>query len=545
MKKIYFTLVAAFFALATFAQNNVTFQVDMMNQTVGGSVYVAGSFNGWSSTANSMTQVGTSSIYTATISIAAGVTEFKFINGSSWESVPDECAVNGGYGAGNGNGNRWVSVWSDTTLPAVLFDDCAPNGMSAIQFMVDMSTQTSISDTVSVAGSFQGWSPGATIMSDVVGDSVYRVMGYVNAGDTIAYKFLNGAAWGTDESVPGACAVNNNREVIASSNMNAGPVCFGACATCFIPDTFNVTIQVDLQNVCDTVYAVDIAGPLNGWAGGDTLTYNSSTGYYEGTFYMPEPSFQYKARYFTTSGSGPNWEGGGNKEPQFSSDTTMPARCFGSDVYGACNPKPAPADITFRVDFAQAGVTPATEIWLIADFTQWQGSPLQMMPVSGHPGVYETSVSNFCPAEMFFKFMNGDYNDPNNEEGKAGSDLENCGVASGTGAWNRYYLRPDANDHTLQFIWDSCAAIFIGIDEDFLNQEIEVNPNPFSTEATIDLGEGTYGVRVMDITGRLVQDLSNQTGVVTIYRKNMSPGMYILTVTNRYGEAKTSKFIVE
>lgn len=546
MKKIYFSLVASVFALVSFAQNNVTFQVDMKNQTVSGSVYVAGSFNSWNGTGNSLTQVGSSTIYAATVSIPAGITEFKFINGTSWENVPDDCAVNGGYGAGNGNSNRWVSVWSDTTLPAVLFEDCAPDGMASIQFMVDMSTQTTIEDTVSVAGSFQGWSPGATIMSDVVGDSVYRAMGYVNTGDTVQFKYINGTTWAQNENVPSACqyAGSGNRGFVVSSNMNAGPVCFNMCASCFIPDTSYVTVQIDASNICDTVTAIDIAGPFNGWAGGDTLSYNSSTGYYEITVYVPEDEFEYKARYFTAN-SGPNWEGVANTVIQFNDDTIVTPRCYNVASYGPCVPKPAPADITFRVDFAQAGVTPAAEIFLIGDFTGWQGGAIKMTPMSGNPGVYETTINDFCPPTLAFKFVNGDVNTTSNEEGLAGSDLANCGVDNGNGGYNRVYTRPDGMDRALQFIWDSCEVLTIGLDEQDLAKEIEIYPNPFSTEAVIDLGSEFYAVRMMDIAGRIVYAEENQTGSVTIYRNNMSPGVYILTATNNKGVTRTSKFIVE
>jgi hypothetical protein len=544
MKRIYLMMLSVLFFGTTFAQNyNVTFQVDLGSATPNANgIHVAGDFQNpvWTPDGTQMTQVGTSSIYEVTVSLAAGNYEFKFLNGDAWgddETPPTECAVS------TSNSNRWVSVWSDTTLPAVLFGECAPAGMNSIMMMVDMSQEATINDTVSVAGNFQGWSPGATIMTDFAGDSVYRTMAYVMSGDTVQYKYINGAAWGADESVPGACANSGgNREVIASSNLIAGPVCFASCGPCFVPDTFNVTIQVDLQNVCDTIDYVDIAGPLNGWAGGDTLTYNASTGYYEGTFYMPAPSFKYKARYFTASGSGANWEGGGDKEPTFSSDTTLPARCFGSDNYGPCTPKPAPADITFRVDFAQSGITPAAEIYLIADFTQWQTNAILMTPMTTNPGVYETVVQDLCPAELFFKFVNGDVSITSNEEG---DKLDSCGVPSGTGSFNRYFLRPDANPHTLQFIFDSCQAIFIGLDENDLAEEVKISPNPFSTSATIELGDDNYDVTIMDITGRIVRQMTGATGNVVIERGNMKAGIYMMTVVNTKGEARTSKFVVE
>ncbi len=538
MKKIYMTMLTVLAFGAVFAQNNLTLRVDMAGLTVSANgVHVAGSFQGWSPSATAMTQVGATSVYTATVSVANGNYEFKFINGDTWndaENVPNECNV------GGGNSNRWITVRGATTTADILFGGCAPTGQSSVMFLVDMSTQGSVNDTISVAGSFQGWSPGTTLMTDWFGDSIYRAMGYVTTGSTVAFKYVNGASWGVSESVPGACAVGGNRELVASSNVIAGPVCYSQCVSCFIPDTFDVTIRVDLQNVCGTLDSVEVAGDMNGWSGGDMMT-NMGSGIWEITVRMPEPSFKYKVRYYVDGSSNVNWEGGADKEPVFSSDTVLPVRCLGSNVYGSCVPKPTPADITFRVDFSQSPITPASTIYLIGDFTQWQTNAIALTPMVSNPGVYETVVTGFCPAEIFFKFVNGDVAVPANEENPG---LDSCGVPSGNGGFNRYFLRPDGNPHTLQFIFDSCQALYIGLDENML-AEVAVTPNPFSTYATIDLGEGNYAVRIMDITGRLVREVKSATGTVTIDRGTMTSGVYFLTVIGNNGETRTSKFIVE
>jgi len=65
------------------------------------------------------------------------------------------------------------------------------------------------------------------------------------------------------------------------------------------------------------------------------------------------------------------------------------------------------------------------------------------------------------------------------------------------------------------------------------------------TFATLDLGEGNYAIRIMDITGRIVREVKNATGSVTINRENMTAGVYFLTVTGEKGDTRTSKFIVE
>jgi hypothetical protein len=540
MKKMYLTMLAIF-AMATAFAHNVTFKVDLGTATPSANgVHVAGSFQNpaWTPGATTMTQVGATSVYQVTVVLPTGNYEFKFLNGNAWgddETPGASCNV------GNGNPNRWVSVWSDTILPAVMFGGCAPAGMNSIMLMVDMSTQAAVNDTVSVAGNFQGWSPGATIMSNWFNDSIFRAMAYVPAGDTIQYKYINGTTWPQNENVPGACAVGGNRQAIAAGDIIAGPTCFNMCGPCFVPDTFNVTIRVDLSGVCANIDSVDIAGPLNGWAGGDMMT-DMGNGIWEITVRQAAPSFKFKARHFSDGSSSPNWEGGGDKEPTFSSDTVLPVRCFGADVYGPCAPKPAPADITFRVDFAQSNYTPATDIYLIGDFTGYQANAIKLNPTPGHPGVYETTVVGFCPASMNYKFVNGDVTIPANEENPG---LSSCGVPNGVGGYNRYFLRPDANPHTLQFIFDSCQTIFIGVDENIVNQNVNITPNPFSTTATVDLGSDTYTMTIMDVTGRLVRQVNGATGNVVINRDGLKAGIYFMNAVNNKGQVRTAKFVIE
>ncbi len=98
---------------------DVTFQVDMQNQVVGGSVYLAGSFNGWNTTANEMLDGDSDGIYEATVTVDKNDTyEYKFLNGATWESVPGACA--------NGSGNREVIVADENTISIdpVCFGEC-------------------------------------------------------------------------------------------------------------------------------------------------------------------------------------------------------------------------------------------------------------------------------------------------------------------------------------------------------------------------------------------------------------------------------------
>jgi hypothetical protein len=98
----------------------------MQNQTVSSNgVYLAGSFNGFSSTATPMT-LSTGSIYTATVSVSANTAvQYKFLNGNDFsgvETVPFACGIDDGFGGYN---RHFTTAHTDVDMPAVCFSECA------------------------------------------------------------------------------------------------------------------------------------------------------------------------------------------------------------------------------------------------------------------------------------------------------------------------------------------------------------------------------------------------------------------------------------
>lgn len=562
MKKIYTMMLAMLMGSVLFAQRNVTIQVDMVGQTVGANgVHVAGNFQGpaggtnWTPGATAMTQVGATTVYAVTVSIPDGVYELKFINGNDWpdaEGVPAECQVSLGLGLGGGNGNRWMVISSDTTLPAIQFGGCAPAGKVAVTFALDMSLQTAIDDTVSVAGNFQGWTPGNSIMYDVIAadDSVYRFVHFADAGDTLDYKYINGTDWPFGENVPSACNVGGNRRfIVGTSNAIAGINCFATCGACFIPDTFNVTIQVDMNGVCGFNDTVDIAGPFNGFNGNFDPAYQmtdaNNDGVYEYTIRAASPELEYKARYHN---NGTNWEGGSNKTISFTKDTVVSVRCFGNDAYGACPSVPAPSDLTFMVDVSQDPnfIPSADGIWMIADFTTpaWQGGATLMTPHATLPGVFQTTMTGVCPGKINFKFVNGDPNNGGLEEDFYLTTDSSCIEPSGAGGYNRFFVRPNDQAQTIKAIYNTCQSN-IGLEEAFVNKNFSIYPNPFSGTTTLSLDANeSYTVRLIDLSGRVLNTIHNASGDVQISGDKLVSGVYMIQVENVAGELSVSKVVV-
>jgi hypothetical protein len=536
MKKLYALAAALFLGVGAFAQTtyNVTFQVDMGSATINANgVHVAGSFQGWSPNSTSMTQMGTSSIYEVTVPVTAGDYEFKFINGNDWpdaEGVPAESQVNALDGSGNGN--RWVTISQDSTLPAILFGTNAPAGKNLLLAQVDMSLQTIDPAGAKIAGTFTGW--GDRDLADFGSNNTWETHVFVDTAVAQEFKFKNGpSGW---ENVPSSCATNSNR-TFASAGDAVMSVCMNMCGPCVVIPTYDITINVDLNSVvaCASIDSVTLAGPINGW-GGEKMSDPDGDGVYS-ISYMDVDSgdFQFKARYHVAGAT--NWEGGGNKIVTVSADSVVAPRCFGNDTYGPCATTPPTADVTFIVDFTQASFTPADTIYLMGNFTYWADSAIQMVAHS-QAGQYIATVAQYCPGTMEYRFSNGD---PSNNSNHEPVPMD-CGVDNGVGSYNRFFARTGSAD-TVQHIYGACS--FISVEENALDA-VAIYPNPMTDVATIALGTSDfYTVRVMDITGRLVAGMDNAHGNVELNASEMGRGMYFVNIANSKGELRTMKVIVE
>ncbi len=210
-------------------QVDVTFQVNMANETVAGPVYLAGDFNGWSNNSTEMT-LDHDAVYTYTMALPIGsYYEYKFLNGSDgWENVPGCC---------NQNGNRYLTVpEEDLVLDVVCFAHCIDCTISQpvdLTFQVDMNNQTVSPDGVHLVGSFQGFDLNSAIPMTNAGNGVYTATATVNSNQCIEYKFLNGVTWDDAEVVPAECVTGYNRYmVVPDGNTMLDPVCFGECGPC-------------------------------------------------------------------------------------------------------------------------------------------------------------------------------------------------------------------------------------------------------------------------------------------------------------------------
>lgn len=208
----------------------VKFSVNMAGITIDGAgVHIAGDFGSaypvWNPGGIALTNEG-GGIYSTTLMLIPGNSyQYKYVNGNSWgkeEGVPGGCNV---------SGNRQITVpGSSYNVPTHCFGTC--NNCVSVTFRVNMTGQTIGGGGVHVAGSFQGWNPGATALN-FVGGGVYEVVVKMDQNTSFQYKFVNGNAWGDDESVPGVCQSGGNRFAsVGTSNKVLPLVCFRRCIDC-------------------------------------------------------------------------------------------------------------------------------------------------------------------------------------------------------------------------------------------------------------------------------------------------------------------------
>jgi hypothetical protein len=329
----------------------------------------------------------------------------------------------------------------------------APAGVN-VTFQVDMSQQTVAPEGVHIAGSFQGWDPGATAMTNA-GDGIYTYTHTFSGGESIEYKFVNGDEWGEDESVPAACAQNNNRYMTVPSVDTLLPaVCFGSCDPCGTPT--EVTFQVDMSEQTVSPDGVHVAGSFQGWNPGSTEMLPIGDDVYAVTVSVSEGDFlefkyingnDWPGEEIVPAACGvPNGVGGYNRFYEVPvGGGTLEVVCFGSCY--PCGVTPTEVDVTFRVDMSEQTVSP-DGVHIAGAFQGWDPASDEMILVEDN--IYEITFTLWAGDHHQYKFINGMTWD--DEE----TVPAECGEDNGQGGYNRYIDVPDVDTILPAFCFSSC-----------------------------------------------------------------------------------------
>ncbi len=285
---------------------DVTFQVDMNEQTGFTTPEVNGTFNGWCGNCTAMQDANSDGIWSVTLSLQEGTYDYKFShdNWSGQESLTpgSPCTITTDIYT-----NRVLSLTEDVVLPVVCYGSCAACGIDIgpfpVTFSVDMSQQSGF-NTPEVNGTFNGWCGSCSPMSDPDGDNIWTVDVPLYAGN-YEYKFSFDNWTGQENLTPGSsCTVTNdaytNRTIAVSGPTDAGIVCWGSCLACGVqPTVYPITFQVDMQGVTD-VTSVEVSGSFNNWCGGCfVLNDDDEDGIWIGSTELEAGTYEFK---FTKNG---------------------------------------------------------------------------------------------------------------------------------------------------------------------------------------------------------------------------------------------------
>ncbi len=557
MKKLYFLGVCLLLSAVLISQTAVTFQVNL-GETVadGAGVFVAGNFdaNGdaypvWDATGIQLMDADMDNVWTVELMLSAGDYEYKFINGAAWEGVPGNCEV-------VGTGNRGVSVgMMPMTIDPICINECYNCGTRTVLFQVDMSLAPDgvNPNGVHVAGSFQGWDAGSTELLDDDSDLVYSYL-YVYTpvdpavNDTLVFKYINDNGFnGFEESISGDCGdgEGNRREIISESSTELTAYCYNTCGTCVAPTA--VTFEVDMSLETVDANGVHIAGAFQGWNATASPLTDMGSGIWAITFDLAPGDYQFK--YL----NGNSWDGpnesvpgecnvGGNRsitvlEQATQSDLNCYNQC-GSD----CLVDPDPADITFSVDMNGVETISADGVWLIGGFTNpvWQSGATEMTDDNAD-GIYVATLNAGGPANIQYKFVNGDVTVTENEEN---AGLELCGIENGIGGYNRTHTRSGSNETLAIACFDQCDCES-SVAEMILLNSLNIYPNPASESVSVVFSsENTVTVSLVNSLGQVVRTELVNNDFMTFDVSSLASGLYSIQLSTE-GASVTKSLIIE
>jgi hypothetical protein len=242
MNKLKIITIFLFSILGLFAQTNVTFKLDMTQQTGFTTPEVNGTFNNWcGATCNPMTDANNDSIWEATIALLPGDYEYKFAydNWAGQEAlIPGStCTV-----TNSGFTHRFLTVGSSAmVLPTVCWNSCSATCATPpvpVTFKVDMTQQTGFT-IPEVNGSFNGWCGSCNPLTDINLDSIWETTILLAAG-SYEYKFSHDAWTGMEALLQGTPCTNsiygytNRTLTVGSTAMVLPTVCYGSCSACVV-----------------------------------------------------------------------------------------------------------------------------------------------------------------------------------------------------------------------------------------------------------------------------------------------------------------------
>lgn len=523
--------------------SNITFTVDMANVTVSPQgVFLAGSFNSFSTTQNPMTNVG-NNIYATTITLQANTQViYKFVNGSNFELVTADCGILGSQTVYD----RVLQVPAqNTTLPAPCFDLCFPCTptftFSNVTIRVDMNNQTVSPNGVFIAGNFNNWNTTLNPMTDI-GNNIYEIAISVPSGSDIIYKFLNGPNY---EIINGSCAIsdgNGNFNRIfttpTSGNTTVNTVCFETCSACVGSNLCDVTLSVDMGLTNIDASGVFVLGSFNGFANGTDALVNTSGTVWQKTLSIAQGSnISYRFANGNNSESVPSSCGTIDNNNIYNrtynvpntNNTLVNTVCF--QACGSCNI----SYITFTVDMSNVTVD-AAGVFIAGSFNGFSTTQHQLTPVGNN--IYAITIPLEANTQVTYKFLNG-------------STYElitaDCGVLGSASVYDRVLQVPAQNTMLNAPCFNSCFACTTVAVENITSNSFLIAPNPTDQFLYVTFQNkfaNNFQCNILNNVGAIIKKgtfTSNQINVLDMH--DIPAGIYFLQI-NADNQIQFKKFVV-
>jgi hypothetical protein len=415
-----------------------------------------------------------------------------------------------------------------TTNQAAIIGIKPPAGNGTPQpvtFKVDMTGQTVSPDGVHIAGNFQGWDPGATLMTHQVG-GIYSYTVNLDPGTAVEYKFINGNNWNQVELVPSMCAVSlstfNRSFTLPDEPLVLQPVCFGSCEPCIKP-MVPVTFRVDMKWQTVSPDGVHIAGNFQDWDPSKTIMTDQGNNFYDFTINLtPGDNIEYKFINGNTWAQVEIVPSACGPEPDYNRqfvvpdvETIVPAVCFNS-----CSSCPSSlVNVTFKVDMTGENIS-ADGIHIAGNFQGWNPSTTLMTDMGNN--IYSFSTLLMPGTQVEYKFINGSNWDQS----------ENIPASCGLLPNNNRYVMIQSVDMVLPLVrFSKCGANSINDWGTEIGNRITLYPNPVSNNLYLEeLQFKDAMVTILTLDGQIVSTNSIYGGKGSINVESLNAGIYFIKV---------------
>ena len=228
-----------------------------------GTVFITGPFTGWCGNCFPLSDEDGDEVWTGTFDFPAGDVEYKYIvddwadqenliddmqNGAECAPVTDYAGyANRLLAAGSTSNDTYGSctncsgqiVYGCMDASANNYDPLAEqdNGSCLYDVTFSVNVNAESFESVSMAGTFNGWNNGSNFMDDSDGDGIYSITVQLTAGPQ-EYKFIGNADWALAEIFDGSESCTTapgeyvNRVVDVTGHMTVDTVCYNQCEDC-------------------------------------------------------------------------------------------------------------------------------------------------------------------------------------------------------------------------------------------------------------------------------------------------------------------------